>query len=258
MTNKIPGIRRARGYHLYDNKGRRYLDLYQNGGLAILGHRPEKLSLSLKSVLAKGLICEYPSVYQKRVYRALRDFFPDYGDFRIYRNRERAFKALSLYFGKEITGAADPVFSDALPMEFCLWRPFLLPEGGYPGVVLPVLPFPGDFGPAVVCFAVAPGSSVPVSDIISPMILSAMITVLSRLKEYSRCFPEEKWRLFDSEFWRRRGPYLVTDMNEEEYSRFFGVFLENGIVLPPDSGSPAVVPGEFTPGEIKFLKKMEH
>ena len=35
----IPPIRRARGYRLYDHRGRRYLDLWQNGGHSLLGHR---------------------------------------------------------------------------------------------------------------------------------------------------------------------------------------------------------------------------
>ena len=49
---RIPPVRRARDYHIYDESGRRYLDFYQDGGRAVLGHRPPNVAKTLKNVLA--------------------------------------------------------------------------------------------------------------------------------------------------------------------------------------------------------------
>ena len=48
LEMEIPRIRRARGYRLYDHHGRRYLDLWQNGGRSLLGHRPARQTTLLK------------------------------------------------------------------------------------------------------------------------------------------------------------------------------------------------------------------
>ena len=39
LPPRVPVIRRARGYRLYGFDGRRCLDLFQDGGRAVLGHR---------------------------------------------------------------------------------------------------------------------------------------------------------------------------------------------------------------------------
>ncbi len=253
--NILPRIKRAREYHLYDFAGIRYLDLFQNGGRAILGHRPAGLSLQMKSVLAKGLMAEYPSVYETRVIKTLRRFFKTYNCFRLYSNTERALNAVSLYFKKKISIIPDPLFTESEESGFSLWRPFFTPDGGYPHVIIPLLPFPGSFGPVAVCFKESSIKGIPPSDLISPLLLSGIVKLLSELEQYGSTFSELKWKLFDSPLWNRKGPYLLVKQDKQSYKKLFYSFLDHGLVLPPEFPAAAIVPGEFSPGEIKCLKE---
>ncbi|HAF86106.1 MAG TPA: glutamate-1-semialdehyde aminotransferase, partial [Sphaerochaeta sp.] len=80
----MPIVVRARSFYLYDRYGLRYVDFFQNHGRAILGHRPDILQRSLKSTASRGLISEYPSVFEGRLEKLLARLFPDYVDFRLY------------------------------------------------------------------------------------------------------------------------------------------------------------------------------
>jgi glutamate-1-semialdehyde aminotransferase len=55
LLDEIPPIRRARGFRLYDGAGRRYLDLWQADGNAILGHRGAGMVTAVKAALDRGL-----------------------------------------------------------------------------------------------------------------------------------------------------------------------------------------------------------
>jgi len=61
----LPVIRRARGYRLYGQDGRRYLDLWQGGGRALLGHRPARVTTVLKNVISTGLVTDLPSDWRR-------------------------------------------------------------------------------------------------------------------------------------------------------------------------------------------------
>jgi len=80
---QMPLIRRARGYRLYDHRGRRYLDLWQNGGRSLLGHRPAGQTTLLKNLLSKGLAADLPSPYTGRLERALAALLPTHGQARV-------------------------------------------------------------------------------------------------------------------------------------------------------------------------------
>ena len=51
LLDEVPRIRRARAFRLYDVTGRRFLDLWQAGGEAILGHRAARTGAALKAAL---------------------------------------------------------------------------------------------------------------------------------------------------------------------------------------------------------------
>ncbi len=209
----LPPIRRARGFYLYDYDGNRYLDCWQNGGRALLGHSPRGLSTRLKNVLSTGLLAELPSVHGRRLERALlRLLGPDPGpDRRVYwyRDEERARRAVSAGFGADSpvthafgrpydpavggvsargpaagpgAGRGGPVSGAAhaaAAVSVALWRPFLPPrtaeaaEAASAPVLLPVLPFPGGFAPRVVAVA-SEGPELPESDPVSPLLLAGL------------------------------------------------------------------------------------
>jgi hypothetical protein len=196
----LPEIRRARDYHLYGAHGRRYLDLYQNGGRAILSHRPKGLAKRLKGVVDQGLWGDYPSVHIRRLETVLRTLFPAYPEVRLYATAERAVAAaggavadpaLAARGGSEGDGrgggeAEAPRGAPHGPGA-AWWRPFLPADTGAgdggvgsshheaaaPDLLLPVLPFPASFAPQPVC-AVRSGL-LPDSDAVSPVLLAGLV-----------------------------------------------------------------------------------
>ncbi|MGM0432886.1 MAG: glutamate-1-semialdehyde aminotransferase [Spirochaetota bacterium] len=254
---KMPIIVRARGYRLYDQKGRRYIDLYQNNGRAVLGHRPEGLNQVMKATASRGLFAEYPSVYDKRLEKILKLMFTDYSKFRLYANRERAMEALSLALGKQVRGRniTDPAMTDQTSEKLMFWRPFIPEQQVKPDLLLPIFPFPGSFVPYVVCIRnVQLLKKMPASDMISPFLLDGLIksiSLLIRTMHSPTGSGSEFQRLIDVLEWDRRGPYINTRLESVAYAEVFKKALEQGVLLPPGENYPVIIPREFSEGEIQ-------
>ncbi|HAK45877.1 MAG TPA: hypothetical protein DCO79_08165, partial [Spirochaeta sp.] len=75
--NKIPLIRRTRDYRLYDFKGGRYLDLFLDGGRALMGHKHGRAILMMKNSLEKGMAASYPGVWEGRLLKQLGLLYPE-------------------------------------------------------------------------------------------------------------------------------------------------------------------------------------
>ncbi|TCW60957.1 hypothetical protein [Treponema sp. J25] len=88
LLTLLPPLRRGRGYRLYAQNGKRYLDLWQQGGWAILGHDPHRQLLLLKNTLSRGCLGLFPQDHHRRLFQALASIFPE-RTFRIYRSFER-------------------------------------------------------------------------------------------------------------------------------------------------------------------------
>ncbi len=213
MTGKngyasLPAIRRARGFHLYDGSGRRYLDMYQEGGEAVLGHRPEGMLLALKSAASRGLWSTTPSRESGRLCRAVdtlldckelairETVFGGAAQLRFFRNVERLFSA----FG--IDDLADPIFLS--PEETAakassgtaalLWRPFTRPlwdrlssslaaaEIGRL-LIIPLLPVPGGFAPRAALVLGRDSGDLPPDDALSAAVTGISAHSTSLLKK---------------------------------------------------------------------------
>ena len=254
---KMPIIVRARGYRLYDLKGRRYIDLYQNNGRAILGHRPDGLTQAMKSTASRGLFAEYPSIYDGRLEKILKLMFTDYPMFRIYANRERTMEALSLAMGRQVRGShiLDPAMTDAVDKKLMYWRPFTPEQQVKPDLLLPIFPFPGSFVPNVVCVRnMDMLKKMPASDMVSPFLIDSLIKSVSQLIRTMHSpvgYGSEFQRLIDILEWDRRGPYINTRLESIEYIEVFKKALEQGVLLPPGENYPIIIPREFSEGEIQ-------
>jgi hypothetical protein len=259
LLSELPQIRRARDFHLYDHRGRRYLDLYLQDGRALLGHRPERVLLHTKNMLSKGLSGDFPSVFERRLAKALAPLLPDHPVIRIYRNQDRLVRVLTEHLGT--AAPVDPALEDPAGKPVALWRPFLdspactsaAGRAAAPPVLIPVIPFPGSFAPAVACFREPPGGSVPDSDLLSPALLAALCEAMYALGRFAaraeRAYAEEHWRTFDAPLWERRGPYLRCLCNKGQYPAFFRRSLEKGILIAPDFPGPSIIPAEASAGE---------
>lgn len=251
----LPVIRRARGYRLYGQDGRRYLDLWQGGGRALLGHRPARVTTVLKNVISTGLVTDLPSVYTGRLERALGQHLPRHRHFRLAGSLEAALGLASQYLGRTVTAAElrDPLSEPPIGNgEMAFWRPFLeTPAGAV--VLLPVLPFSVAGAPVPVGFAEPPPPGFPLSEVLSPMVLAGALRALHDLKR--RAAPE--WLRPDllegARGWRQRGPYVKAEFPELRYRAVFAAFLAEGVLLNPRCGEPSILPSEASSGEVEKM-----
>ena len=256
---RIGSVRRARGYRLYTHAGRRILDLYQDGGRAILGHGGGGIVTAFKSGLDRGPNSPLPSVYTGRLQAAVSDLIPECRVVRVFSNRERALSAISRWFDRRVSpaDACDPVHPvDVQDRQrggpIRLWRPFLpsaqSPFEGLPErwAILPILPTVGDSPPQVVLFS-APEA--PESDIIAGFRLAALVRgVYDLVSDPGR----SKLRLpgFTSV-----GPYLLPEQARRSYSDRSNILLDHGFLMSPVESVPSIAPAQMSSGELAGLRR---
>ncbi len=277
ILRNLPPIVRSRDFHLYTASGRRFLDLFLNGGRAYYGHRPGRLSQKLKNVLSKGLLPELPSFYEGRVCRLARKVFPDSAAFRVFRSAEEGMRFCAAFFGSpqppafpydpaadpacyagsDAGGGPVPPAAESGPSEcfsgFAVLRPDFYPEHRAGRVILPLLPLAAEFFPALFCFTASPPDDAPASALVSPVLLAG-------LAEGLRLFYAGKDREAPNypplPFWRRRGRYIIASCGKNCYKKVFSVFLENGILINPRYPGPSILPEYYSDGEWKLLEEI--
>ncbi|MDR3019279.1 MAG: hypothetical protein LBU66_00065 [Treponema sp.] len=92
LLKQVPMVLRARGYRLYTDSGgkssgaaskRRLIDLWLNGGAAVLGHTQPDFLREIKNTASRGLYAPLPHFTEGRFIKALSKLFPGYS-FRLY------------------------------------------------------------------------------------------------------------------------------------------------------------------------------
>ncbi len=262
LVSTIPPIRRARGYRLYDHRGRRYLDLWQNGGHSLLGHRGLHLMSLLKNLMSRGLLADLPALQARYLSQALAARLAGYPWVRLTRTAPEALALASRFLGREVSAAEvyDPAL-DPPPgsAPVARWRPLLdyPPSGpGRPRVLLPVLPFAAAGTPAAACFDAEPPADFPASEPLSAVLLAAAARCLHDLARYR--LPEwyREDLLASAPGWAQRGIYLRAECGAERYPGVFRAFLQAGLLLNPRYPGPSILPAEASPGELAKMIRL--
>lgn len=262
LSSLIPPVRRARAYRLYDHRGRRYLDLWQNGGHSLLGHRGLHLMSLLKNLLSRGLLADLPGAQGRQLERALAACLPGHACVRLARGGQEALALASLFLGRTVP--EEEVFDPALDppqqgVQVARWRPLLdFPSqgSGGPRVLLPVLPFAAAGAPAAACFDAEPPADFPASQALSPVLLAGAARCLYDLARYR--LPE--WHrpdlLAGAPGWEQRGIYVRARCAPARYPAVFRAFLEAGVLLNPRYPGPSLLPAEASPGELAKMIRL--
>ena len=257
LINHLPPIKRARGYRLYDYNQRVYIDLYQNGGRAVLGHRAFRLTTVIKDVISKGTIFDLPSIYTKRLEQALSRRFPDFPYVYLAGSPEGALRIAALYLGREISNRhiCNPFNPTKRKCDILRSYPFLkdAQREERASVLMPVIPFVMSGSPAALCFRNTPPEGFPLSELISPVVLAGALRALNDLKNYRQADWFKEDLLKDKRGWLQRGIYITANFEEELYAGVFKNFLEKGVLLNPDYREPSILPAEASPGELKRM-----
>jgi hypothetical protein len=243
LLEMLPPIERLRGFRLYGG-GRRFVDLWQCGGAAILGHKPANVVHDLKNAAERGLFAPLPSTAGRRFTKALERLFPGKA-FKVYQD----WSAVSGY--------------KSLP----LWRPFYPSESGGAYVVgewdafRPILPFPS--APAVV--VCKNENEYPDGGFLPPFLLAAATRAiydllarpergLVRFRRIKQAFKQPETLLN----WRMDGIYIspLRAGAAKDWPGVFRRFLDNGFLLPPNPLDPLILPGELSEGEEHLLSNL--
>ena len=286
IRKRYGNIRRARGYYLYTEKNVRLLDLWLDGGTAILGRRTGQANLVCKQFLDKGLTGFLPTKADAQLRRALEALLPDYPVIRWYATREKA---------EQIAGSALQSYPKEAAQPLPVWRPFLdLDSASDPqepiadGIMLVTPAYP------VPCGIIAAGSrfeeSLPPSDVLFPPLAYSLARAFFDLKRKmeelqlkeikiedgqhseaaGRCArvshtivkkrqaalnrKAEAERLIPS-VWTQKGWYLFPHIPEAEYPAFFLQALDAHVLISPEYGTPSILPDCESYAElIRFLK----
>jgi len=228
-------VRRAHEYHLYTAKGTRLLDLYQEGGSAILGWRSGKSKLVFKSMLDRGLTGSFPCEAEDELVRVIQDVLPQYSEIRWYASPEKARRSCAAFLDLwseipliespllhpeascDIGPGGDSSLSAAKGLQGVqLWRPWLdeafyamsdrvdstflhsVPETLDTMVLSSPLPFAG--GTTVAVFAPRSNEAlarIPPSDSVAPAVLSALARSFHDLSAAIFARTESDWTIYD-------------------------------------------------------------
>jgi hypothetical protein len=249
----MPTVLRARDFRLYAKGGQRLVDLWQNGGAAVLGHTPPSILREIKNTAGRGLYAPFPHFLENRLCKALSRIFPG-RDFRLY--------------------ATPPPRLETLVSDntAALWRPFLdpaaplsVPENA-PPVLIPVVPgiqgWRGDLPLGLCVLAIKNGFETPPPPpgaFLPPVPLAAAPRGPSDLLAAAPQRANPAYRRIGQALanrqvsfrWQRRGLYVTPEQtpSKEEWAALFRRFLDNGFLLPPVSSQPVILPGILSPGE---------
>jgi hypothetical protein len=261
LWDLVPPFRRARGSHLYDLRGRRYLDLYLDASHAILGHRSEGLLAEVKAVLARGGMFEMPSIYPGRLARALARAYPAFSGVSVTRGPAEAAALAARYLKCRVDEVvvSDPAIGES--GSVVLDRPFLPAaqrQGALDGaqVVLPILPCRTGGGPCGLLFRGPAPECEPAGWIAPAAAAAALKAFYDAVAFEPPAWWGEKGLLAGCRSWTQRGPYVAPLFVAERYEAVFRRFLDRGVLLPPGYPGPAVLPCEASKGELALLAQL--
>jgi hypothetical protein len=260
----LPGIRRARDYHLYTYNGKRYLDLYLGGGSALLGHKPHGLYKILKNEMQKGLLAGLPTAYTRRFEKALLRLAAgaDAGNFRVkvYSSLDRALAAAERLLGRpfQANDIQEPFFPAQTSAALAYLRPCVNSiDYSRFAALLPVLPFPGGFAPQPLLLRDNPAPrsyTAETSDAVSPLLLAGLTRLTEELQTESK-YPDI-WKGWQLPGWVRFGCYCFPWPIPDDYARRVSRFLEEGVIISPDPGRPTLLPRLFSTGEQRLVERL--
>ena len=262
LLRLVPPVLRARGFRLYtagktkaDGKCR-LVDLWQNGGAAILGHTPPLQLRELKNTAERGLYAPFPHFLEERYRKALAGIFPG-RYFRLYASPPPELPALMS------AGVA------------ALWRPFLSVKAPLNvadnAVLVPVLPgiqgwrvTPEHALPLGLCVLALTDNAtppLPPGDFLPPVLLAVAARGVHDMVATATGKPAPVFRRIakvvrnEKSAWRQCGRYLLYD-GVETWAAMFRRFLDAGFLLPPVPCQPVILPAELSPGEEAKLAQL--
>lgn len=288
IIRRFGNIRRARGFYLYTDKKVRLLDMYLNGGRAILGHRPRAVITQYKKELDKGVCAVLPTKNVGELRAALKVLFPQYKAV-FYSSPETALKSASRLMKDYVPGSKDlsggtkvhqlgqphTIYFDYVNVP--VYRPFMNEDLGfaflffpYPSISTTILLTKKDNGIVPEYEeAILPAEQVAISAFVHLLIArqkqesnEVACHSMRIKKELAREVQAQKERKallpLISTFFDMEGCYLYFKKDcGMSYRDFFVSAINEHILLSPWVDDPSIFPTLQHYGQLtKFLKKV--
>lgn len=235
-------VRRARGHRIYTQSNERILDLSMDFGRAVLGHRPNGLSLAIKNCIERGIYAPYSSKFEKRLIKDLNKRFPEYPFVTILGYEEKA------GFNKD--EVIDPLVSSKKG-RVGYWRPFL--ETPDTDVLIVLYPMPGLNQTSIIVSKNDLGIE---PDPISPVLLSGILRSLYDYDLVKKKFNPKEYEKFNGiKNTVVLAPYIIFKYGECEYKELCCSAIKEGVLLNTRS-QINILPPDYSDGEIKKLYKV--
>jgi hypothetical protein len=269
FLRQLPQIRRARDYRLYTHDGRRFTDLWQYGGHAILGHTIPHQLQDLKNSASRGLFVPFPNHLEGRIEKAFQRLFPE-RIVRIYQDRasmQKAFEKAGFVCPSEHF-LPDPALKQySAQNSIALWRPFLgdaEDQSFKADILFPILPFPWMNSPKILLLEKAVSKLFPPSDVLSLVLSSVLLSSINALIEQQSLEMADYTTLMKTlshTSWQQQGMYVMNPYfkDDAQYEEIFKLFLNAGFLIPPKRNLPFIVPvkkDSLSQGEIAKLSAL--
>ena len=276
----LPVVMRARGYHLYTQKGDRLLDMYLNNGALIFGHNPESQVRKLKNLLSRGLVTSLPSILGERLKQSLANILPAHSYFGIANSVEDALSVVSQKFGiRRSVSVIDPLTNVSWSSAtVAWWRPLSnsQPIGGAwlldgPPLLFHKLPFRIGAGP--ITWSARKDKRLYVknainenindqylfgADITPGFLIAGVIDAIERLIKVKKDYNSLASKIWDQTpmGWQRDGVYLSPMFSSAQYKKLYTKFLSEGVLINPNKHQPTIIPPKLTEGEISLINRL--
>ena len=282
IRKRYGNIRRARGYYLYTEKNIRLLDLWLDGGKAILGRRTGQANLVCKQFLDKGLTGFLPTRADAQLQRALETLLPDYPVIRWYETQDKA---------ERIAGSVLQSGRGSTVQTLAVWRPFLGVDTGCENetvaetvpIMLVTPAYPAPYG--IIAADSRFEERLPQSDALFPPLAYSLARAFfdlnrkigefqledgyhagtaERSARISRTIAKRRQTVLNRKVeaerlipcvWVQKGWYLFPQISEAEYPELFLQALDAHVLISPEYGIPSILPDCESYAElIRFLK----
>lgn len=266
INKRYGAVTRARGCFLYTRKSVRLVDLYQEGGRAILGWGGHQFTI-FKNILNRGITGSFDTDYLMRVSKAVQDLLGEKRAVFVFTEKSAAIRA-GLGFSKYGTAFWRPwSTAPCTASESFLAADGKTSTGGCAAIEAAIVEPPLAWTQQIYILAVkqdiyeanvAAGHEIPVSVRI-PAPLSAAVArsiydLISEIPKRS----EKNWFVYDkilTKYWTREGPYLFPKIPQEKYEEFICHCLDCEIITSADYNTPSIVPFGADVGVFRKLEK---
>lgn len=252
VYRRYGAVTRARGCFLYTAKNVRLVDMYQEGGRAILGWHTPSFTL-FKNVLNRGLVGSFDTVFSARLETAVSSLLDSPRNVLVFSGRMEAMKA-ALSFSKGGTSWWKPWgFADVQTLQktdcVLIEPPLAWTQNVF---LLAVAREVFEVHKAV---GVQPPDCIRLPAPLLAAITRAIYDIIAEIPNRS----EKDWFAYDKilcKYWERRGPYLFPKVSENAYGDFVQHCLDCEIVISPDFNTPSIVPFGVNFGVFDKLKRL--